>query len=472
MSTNYRISYKPIKNLKQMHKLNNAYNLRAKCGVFASSDLKYCDNLKSQLTNKSLEQQQNQFFTLLEKINKIVENTLTGTIRKGKFLYYKDNEHISSALLKKIRFESFKSKVICNMYNFKESVHLPYINANSEETSPKILQYRTPDFYIIHPRERINNIIKDNDINCNQAFAKMLTGTPLSKLLNIKNNIVKELVVFLNKSNKSYDFIYSKDELNKIKLLANKYDTIENTLVNNGINTKFIETLISNQENKNLKIGDKLLNGDILIKNIKVFDKQKNSAINAILTFANTDRGYRFKIYKYDKNFFTQAPEVIKQYKHYIMTNNINGINRLNLKIKGNIKDSEIGEVFVDKNNRQSMQNEMRESKILTDEKINNILGNEEYFYYVHNLKNFNFKKYYNVSLILIRCLKDFGLINNIHKAYLEAQAYGDIKHSPIALYLYSGCNPISEKIKDIEKDIYNHKEYDYTKNVWLEYKI
>ena len=55
------------------------------------------------------------------------------------------------------------------------------------------------------------------------------------------------------------------------------------------------------------------------------------------------------------------------------------------------------------------MQNEMRESKILTDERINNILGNEEYFYYVHNLKNFNFKKYYNVSLILIRGLKDVG---------------------------------------------------------------
>ena len=110
-------------------------------------------------------------------------------------------------------------------------------------------------------------------------------------------------------------------------------------------------------------------------------------------------------MYRNDRNFLDYIPKLKKQYKYFIRTGNIDGINALNKKCIEVIKDYEIGEVFVDINNRWAMQNKMKESGIFSDDKIDNILANGKCFYYIHNLKNFNSKKYYNISSELINCL-------------------------------------------------------------------
>ena len=61
-------------------------------------------------------------------------------------------------------------------------------------------------------------------------------------------------------------------------------------------------------------------------------------------------------MYRNDRNFLDYIPKLKKQYKYFIRTGNIDGINALNKKCIEVIKDYEIGEVFVDINNRWAMQ--------------------------------------------------------------------------------------------------------------------
>ena len=472
MVRNYHTSYKYIRSLTNMHKLNNAYNLRAKCGVFASEDLKYYDNIKQHLLDNSQNKYSKNFLTLLTKINSIVSQSLTDTVQKGIFLYYKSNAVISSTLLKKIRFENLKFNTLNNISHSNEIVYLPYINSSIKNKTPKILQYGYPDSYIIHPRTKLNFIIKDNnEKDFSQKYTQMLTNTPLQELIKKKNNIIKKINAFLDKTDGTYDFIFSKDELQNMQVLANKYDAIESLLIHNGINTSSIEAVIFNKINRKKFIpGTKLPNEDTIVRMIQIYDKQKKANTNAFLTFANTDRGYRFKAYKYDKDLYKQIPMIERKYKHYVKTNNINHINNLNMKLSQLIKDNEIAEVYLEEYNQKEMKKLISEDNSVPINLIEKVLQNNEKYYYAKNLKNFNLQKFQNVSTPLINCLKEFGRKNNVRKAFLEAFAFNNIKHSPVFLYLRAGCIPISCQKKDLEKFL--HSGYDYKKNVWLMYEL
>ena len=92
----------------------------------------------------------------------------------------------------------------------------------------------------------------------------------------------------------------------------------------------------------------------------------------------------------------------------------------------------------------QMMQKKMEESKLFTPQKITTLLEDGDSFYYLHNLKNFALDRYYDISKPLISCLKLFGENNNIKTTFLEALAYNNVKHSPVALYMHAGCKPLS----------------------------
>lgn len=472
MNRDYHISYKTFRNLNNKYKQCNAYNLRAKCGVFANTELEYCNKIKQQILNKSCKPSSNHFFNLLKQINIIVAQTLKTTVNKGMFLYYNNRENITSELLKKIRLASFKSDVAESISNSNNTVFLPYINTYLKNESYKVIQYNNKDSYIIHPRAKLNSVIKDNncDINFCQKYSQMLMKKSLSELINIKNDINKKTLTYLSKSDNTYNFIFSKVELQKLKLLANKYDVIQNLLVSNGINTTHIETIIFNNKENGLNIGDKLFNGDIVLRKTQIYDKQKKSNIDAILTFANTDRGYRFKIYKDETFLFNQTSNIIKRYKHYIKTGDVNNINKLNLNLFNQIKDNEIAEVYINEYNKKEMRKLLTEDNSVPEERIEQFLQENEKYYYIKNLKNFNLQKFQNVSLQLITSLKEFGRINNVNKAFLEALAFNNIKHSPVFLYLRAGCIPISCQKENLEKFL--HSGFDYKKNVWLMYEM
>ncbi len=472
MSRDYHISYKPFRNLNNKYKQCNAYNLRAKCGVFANTELDYCNKIKQQILSENCIPSSNHFFSLLKQINVIVAQTLKTTVNKGMFLYYDNRENITSELLKKIRLASFKSDVAESINNSNKTVFLPYINTCLKNESYKVIQYNNKDSYIIHPREKLNSVIKDNncDVNFCQKYNKMLIKKSLREVINIKNDINKKILTYISKSDNNYDFIFSKDDLQKLKLLANKYDVIQNLLVSNGINTTHIESIIFNNKDNRLNIGDKLLNGDTILHKLTIYDKQKKTNIDAILTFANTDRGYRFKIYKDETFLLNQVPNISKQYKHYVKTNDVNNINKLNSKLFNLIKDNEIAEVYINEYNKKEMKELMFEDNLVPEKKIEQLLQKDDKYYYIKNLRNFNLQKFQNISLPLIAALKEFGRINNVNKAFLEALAFGNIKHSPVFLYLHAGCIPISCPKENLEKFL--HSGFDYKKNVWLMYKM
>lgn len=473
MVRDYRISYKYNKNFKSMYKLHNAYNLRAKCGVYPSEDLKYYDNVKMHLFSNYSNSYSYNFLSLLEKINTIVSQALINTVQRGIFLYYKNNTKITSRLLKKIKFENLKFNIIDNINNSNKILYLPNVNFCIKNKTPKLLQYGKNDSYFIHPREKLNYIIKgyNNENNFSQKYARMLDNISLQELIKKKNNVIKKIISYLDKSDDTYDFIFSKDELNKIQILAKKYDTIEHLLISNGINTSSIEALIFNKiPLNNLAPGNKLPNGDIIIKRTQIYDKQKKANTDAILTFANTDRGYRFKAYKYNKNVYKLISTIEKKYNYYIQTNNLKDINNLNAKLSQLIKDNEIAEVYLEEYSQKEMKKLISEDNSVPVNILEKVLQNNEKYYYIKNLKNFNLQRFQNVSVPLINCLKEFGKLNNIKKVFIEALAFNNVKHSPVFLYLRMGCVPISCQKKDLEKFL--HSGYDYKKNVWLMYEL
>jgi len=443
-------------------------NLIKMCGTWPKEDFDYYMKKRVELSMQS--ENALDFFELSKKN---IKNFLQkNNINTSDIKYL---TQITKKILNYVRHNNFsKNDFLQNLDHQIYSITIPFINkhflnANKKNTS------KISDNPLNHKRYNVMKFIgmpTASDFHKEKEYHKKFIRPDFKSLLLQKNKFLEQFSRLIENSNYQSEFRYSKREIQKLRSLVKKYDAVNNALLMNKINTYSIDSLIFSRLDFNLTPGDILPNNDIVIKCSNIYDCELKKYISTIVTFANTNDGVRFKMYRNDRNFLDYIPKLKKQYKYFIRTGNIDGINALNKKCIEVIKDYEIGEVFVDINNRWAMQNKMKESGIFSDDKIDNILANGKCFYYIHNLKNFNSKKYYNISSELINCLKEFGAVNNIYRVFLEALAYGDTKHSPIALYLHAGCKPISENLEDIEKDIYNHNGYDYTKNVWLEYKI
>lgn len=422
------------------NRYSNAYDLAIKSGVFS---IEQYTAKQENLTHKNISKQE-----FLSNVNNIIENTFSQTKKMGSFLLYKADKHISTKLLKKLKLERLKMDF-------------------DNETKP--LPYRENDSYLIHPRNNIKYIIGENTNKnfCNiKNLTKLYSKVPVKKLLINKNNILRQLSVYTN-YNFFPDNTFYNNELQNLQNLADKFDAITNILIKKHIFTENIEYLLYSNISKELKIGSFLPNKDKIIDFSQIYNKKNKSYQKTFITTTKTDRGIRFKTYLYD-DIIDNITKYRKQYNHFINTNNIKEINNLNNKMYSIIKNSEIAEVYIEICDKNEIQKKMNESGLINPKNIETLLENENKFYYIKNLKNFNNKIFYNSSHSLIKALKKFGENNNIKKGFLEALAFNNSKHSPVALYLKVGCKPISENEEILKAKI--SKGFDYKKNVWFVY--
>lgn len=462
-------NYRPILSRRRFP---NVFDLTSQCGVWSKNDLDYFYKKKEELSKLSDNDAKQIYTSLLQNINNIASKYLKNISGFGKFLYYDKKEFLPQKLLKEIKEELLKFKIVSNFesINAPSTVNLPYINRDykAENQNKKILMYNSHDNILSHPRDILKSIIKDTKPYSCAKFYQMFSNKNLSELIHLKNKILEEISLYTNKNSQTYDFIFSKEELKKLSHLAAKYDSIQNLFEQNGIHTKEIETLLFSQTKLNEQPTE--LHNNIPLTFTQIYDKKKKTKIPAIITFANTDIGYRFKIYQYDKNLFLNIQNTKKQYMHFARTGNIKNINAMNSKISDYTNNSEIGEVFVEISNKADLKQKMLDNNLMNSETIDETLGDDNLFYYLKNLKNYNVNRFFNVAQPLISTLKEFGKNNKVHKVFLEALAFNNVKHSPLALYLKAGCIPISENVKDLEKEI--HRGFDYKKGVWLMYKL
>lgn len=452
-----------------------AYDLLWRSGCFAKEENSFVIKNQIKFDNLSFNANRTPLLSIMENVNRLVEKSVMNTRRAGDFVYYKSKRLLTKSLLKKIKLEYINLKNLYNAAKNSQKLILPYLNENytCAMIDEKPVLYRENDNIFVHPRDRLKNIIGetlDSDYEKMNLFINILNKNSLKELLKKKNDILKNIQASNISSVDCQDFRYSKNEMQRLKILATKYDMINNLLEYNGIFTKDIETLLFSNLKPDTKLGDILPNGDKILACTKTYDREKRAEISSIITFANTIFGYRFKTYAYNTSLISKISKYQKQYLYFSKLENIEAINNLNNKISYEINNSEIGEVYLEIADKNTMIKKMKEENLFSQNQIENLLNDDEKYYYIKNLKNFNINKFYNIAVPLIKCLKEFGNKNNIHKAFLEAQAFYNVKHSPIFLYLKMGCKPISHTREDIEKDI--HNGYDYKKNVWLVYEM
>lgn len=452
-----------------------ASDLLWRAGVYPKEDKQRIYNNTPKILNQTHTKNIKELYNLATyTINKIVETNIRNTKRRGNFVYYRGPIDLTQKLLAKIKKEYliFKRLSSNTIIDNPQYIVLPYINNKTDLFNPKPILYSENDNIFQHPRDKIKNIIGEktkSDCNKIKQYKSIMTKKTLQSLILYKNQILKKIDSYCIHSTNDYDFIFSKKELQHIKLLALKYDVLNDLLESNGISTYNIETILYNKVARHIKQGDCLPNGDILIKNTNTYDKLNKRMLPSIITFANTTRGYRFKTYYFDLNYLGTIPNFQKQYVFYTKLGNKTAINLLNYKIAQYINNTNISEVYIETLDKKSMEDKLAESNFFTKNQILELLGDDKKFYYIKNLKNFNVNRFYNVSFPLIKCLKEFGAKNNINKAFLEAQAFNNIKHSPIFLYLKMGCKPLSHTEEELKEKL--HKGVDYRENIWLMYE-
>lgn len=423
------------------NKILNAYDLAIKSGVFSKDDYNKYKKYKFACITKD---------EFLVNINNIIEKTFAQTKKMGKFLLYKKDKQIPKGILQKLKIERLK------------------MNLNKEI---KPLPYRENDSYLIHPRNKIYYIIGENTNNdlCDiKKIIKLYSKVPLSQLLIKKDKILKQLCSY-TKYNFFPDNIFSNSELKKIQILVNHFDAIKNILTKNHIYTENVECLLYSDISGSLETNAVLPNKDKIIGFSRIYNKNTKSYQKTFITTSITDRGIRFKSYLYNP-MIENITKYKKMYNHFLNTQNVNDINNLDTKIFNIIKNSEIAEVYIEVCDKNEMRKKMKNSELLDEKNIENILGDENEFYYIKNLKNFNNKIFYNSSITLIDALKNYGKNSNIKKGFIEALAFGNSKHSPVALYLKVGCKPITESEENLKAKI--SEGFNYKKNVWFVYNI
>ncbi len=446
-------------------------------GALAKEDIsKFC-LYREKIENLS-DSELSQFCSkVLNSVNNIVGKKLVNSKRIGDFVYYSSKNLLTKTLLKIIKLEYFKFKAAqaSPVFQKQKNIILPYVNKQYNELNinRKPILYRENDNIFIHPRDKLRSIIGEtlmSDANKFKLYNDFIKKKEWKLLIAQKKEIINNIQAYKISSIADNDFKYTKEDIENLKKLAIKYDMINSCLENKGIYTKDIETVIYSNLQPNIGCGDVLPNGDIVLSCGMTYDLQKKFLIPSLITFANTNRGYRFKMYSYNGDAIAKIPAYKKQFEYFTRLENFDAIDLLNQRAAEYINGTEIAEVYAELLGKHDMTEKMKKSQVLPNAKIEELLNYQQKFLYIKNLKNFDIKKFFNVALPLINCLKEFCLINKINKAFLEAECFNNVKHSPVFLYLKVGCKPIFYTKEEMEKEL--HTGFDYKKNVWFTYEI
>ncbi|MBO7672781.1 hypothetical protein J6S88_05155 [bacterium] len=360
---------------------------------------------------------------------------------------------------------------------FSNKVKVPYLGKMCSDVPTKQFFTFLNESMIVSPRLLVHYIKGENTVSHYEnirELKRIYSSCSVNELFRMKMKILKEFGEYTNTDSLIPDYKFSKAQMKCLKQLTAKYDAIDGLLKKHNIHTSAIEALFYSGIENCSKAGDVLPNKDIMLGFSQVYDRTLKINIPVILSFANTDFGYRFKAYRYDENLISNIAKYKKQVSHCIKTKNYAYINDLDDKIMKYLKTIEVSEVYAEPKDIAGMRKEMEKCPDMTAEKIDNVLNNStnDIVYHIRNLQNFDVKRYYNTSIPLIKCLKEFSRINKINEFYTEALAFNNVRHSPVGMYIKYGFEPISVSKEEIEKALLTKAGFDFKRSVWLVYKM
>lgn len=439
---------------KQKPKYSFARDFINSTGLFVQEDLLKVQAIQKNYSQNSLPDIRAMFQKSIDSTLRLIQDFFTDTRFIGSLLIYNNEQPPTAKLLKMIKQMRLKQHALSALL----------INATPREIAfPKIekvfninqniknLPISTKENLLEHPINIAQNIVGTINKPINKLNADLYKHKDAGTLLKIKYDIVKKVSAFIKEKGSNKNFKYKKEELTELRKLIVHYRRINDILSQNNIHTENIESLIFHPMfPQNIKVGDELPNSDTVINVLKINDKIDNKKVDAIMTFANTNSGYRLKLYRQDKDMFDKLSNISKLYRQYIQTRNFEKLNQLNIACKKHIDNTEIAEIFFQEKSKEEMRRILAEPNLISREKIEELLVDNEQFIFTRNLKNYNVNRYYNVSFPLISSLRWVIDNNNFSDVFINAFAYNNVKHSPAALYIRAGCEPISHTKDEI----------------------
>lgn len=428
-------------------------------GLLTKEDLAKVRTIQSRFANISSSEIIEKLAQNNNEINRIFQQFFSNTNMISTMLIYSTIDKITKKLLHKIKSYKLNQFSLSTLNAVNTARTITLYPSNVEYTlskhNQKQLPVSTKEPLFIHPRDIIQNIIGfQNSDNIKKESAKIYTKQNPQYLIEMQQSILKEFSEYIRKKGNTQNFVYTNADFQQLKSLIVKYDTLCNTLAQHNISVKSIETMLFHPLMPDkINIGDILPNSDIIIDKTKVFDLEEKKKIPVIMTFANTNSGYRLKMYRYDEEIPKLINKIKKQYNLYIKQHRYDKINDLNTYCSKFIKSSEVAELFFQEKSYDEMFEILHNTNLISDDTIKQHLASNirnKNFVFLRNLKNYNINKYYNVSLPLIKNLKSIILNNDFGDCFINALAYNNVKHSPAGLYLRAGCEPISHSKEEI----------------------
>lgn len=436
-----------------------AQDLINKSGAFSKEDFFRAVSLKKKYSNISRDEIKKILSEQLVLINNLLKTFFTETHNVLNYLIYDSTQIASREICKKLKSYRLKETILKellvgenpqNIILYPTSTEIPLIGNINRRNLP----FSTSEHLVEHPRDIAAKIV---GYQYSEEKLFKYENFRSNKKINIKF-LIKEQEAIVNQINATIfnngikqDFYYTNEEIKSLRNYIKKYDAINFVLLKKGIDIRNLEKLqYFSRFPKEIKNGTVLPNSDIVIDTVKITDLNFNKKVLAIITYANTNMGHRFKIYRYDKNLIEQNNEIQNLFKKYVLCKQYDKISLLNQKYGKLLQNDEIAEVFMECKKRDDIRENFSDKVLLSDEKLDILWEGGENYIFIRNLKNYDIKRYCNASLPLIKTLKNIIYINNLKNVFINAYAYNNVKHSPAALYLRAGCIPISHTEEEI----------------------
>lgn len=299
------------------------------------------------------------------------------------------------------------------------------------------------------------------------------------ELLSEKKIILNELTSILNRPNKNFYGAFNNKELKKIKNLSLNYSSFNKELIQRGIYSKDIESVLFNSNNKlsGREIGENIDGCGFIIRKSKTYDKELQGECPTLTVFSDTSSKKIIKMVKIDENFENEVAKFKEDYERFCdstLTNNNDWqvkMSSFNEKAKSiiekekklvvseisfSILDKKLAEVFIDE-----MPKPLKNNDILKVVQENNL------FPLVIDYINHDTQRYPNggqdVSMSLLHLL----FKHNCPTLLIKALAINS-NRSPVGMYLKIGFEPVSHTKEKIVEQILDPKGFDYKEPVWL----
>ena len=331
------------------------------------------------------------------------------------------------------------------------------INLDNSCIDPR--EIKTSDRIIEHPVEVAEKILGTKNFHKNNKN-KLFENESIQNLIRFKINLLAQI----NAYNKKQSF--SNSDKNKLKNLTDKFLMIDNDLERNGIFTDNIERYLFNEINfENLAIGTKLSNSEIIVDKGEIYNHELKEKVPTITTFSKNYNHFQLITYNISSAKELESNNIKRKLEYLIRTENIDGINALNQKLKTleSINQEKIARVDFCIVNQSMLKEKMKPYSLKDIDNIDKAI-------LIEDLENYNSKKYNNTTVKFINPLKEILLKNNLGRIFIKARSFNKTNHSPAGLYIRLGFTPLFQSKESLLDELFSKKRIRENDNIWFEY--